>query len=80
VTAALLGVLWHPIGIRLSGEGIDAAIVPLLVGFVAIWLCLVLGGGALHAWASVTWTGVLGSDDPGADGAGLRPQGAPHRP
>jgi hypothetical protein len=79
LTAVLLRVLWHPIGIRLSREGIDAAIVPLLVGFVAIWLCLVLGGGALHAWASVTWTGVLGGDGPRA-AAGPRPQGAPHRP
>jgi hypothetical protein len=79
-TAVLLGVLWHPIGIRLSREGIDAAIVPLLVGFVAIWLCLVLGGGALHAWASVTWTGVLGGYGRRAAGAGPRPQGAPHRP
>ena len=28
----------------------------LLVGFVAIWLCLLLGAGALHAWASAWWS------------------------
>jgi hypothetical protein len=80
VTTALLLVLWQPIAIRLAVEGIDAAVVPLLVGFVAIWLCLVLAGGALHAWTSVTWTGVLGADDARRAGAGPRTQGAPYRP
>ena len=57
--ATLLRVLWAPIGIRLAEAGIDAAVALLLVGFVAIWLCLLLGGGALHAWGSVSWTRVL---------------------
>ena len=57
--ATLLRVLWAPIGIRLAETGIDAAVALLLVGFVAIWLCLLLGGGALHAWGSVSWTRVL---------------------
>jgi hypothetical protein len=26
---------------------------------VSIWLCLVLAGGALHAWGSVSWTRLL---------------------
>lgn len=78
--AVLLGVLWDPIETRLAIGGIDAALAPLLVGFVAIWLCLVLGGGALHAWASVTWTRVLGGRAADADRAGPRTQGAPHRP
>jgi hypothetical protein len=79
VTAVLLSVLWDPIEARLAVRGIDVAGVPLLVGFVAIWLCLVLGGGALHAWASVTWTQVLGGR-PGVDGAAQRAQGDPQRP
>jgi hypothetical protein len=53
----LLRVLWAPIGAHLAaGQGMDAGAVLLLLGFVAAWLCLVLGGGALHAWASAWWT------------------------
>jgi hypothetical protein len=59
----LLAVLWAPIRAGLSGGGIlDLAGVLLLVGFVAIWLCLVLAGGAVHAWASVTATMLLGRE------------------
>lgn len=54
----LLVVLWAPIGERLRG-GIEPATALLLVGFVAVWMCLVLGGGALQAWGSVTWTRIL---------------------
>jgi hypothetical protein len=61
ICAILLRVLWAPIGIRLADGGIDVAAALLLVGFVAIWLCLLLGGGALHAWGSVSWTRVLGT-------------------
>jgi hypothetical protein len=59
LAALLLGVLWAPIRVRLeSGRiGIDVAL--LLVGFVAIWLCLVLAGGALHAWSATTWSRLL---------------------
>ena len=57
---ALLGVLWAPIGERLdAGAGFGAAEAALLVGFVAIWLCLVLVGGALHAWGVVSWRRIL---------------------
>jgi hypothetical protein len=59
LAAVLLRVLWAPVGVRLEGEGIGLAAMLLLVGFVAIWLCLVLGGGALHAWGSAAWTRVL---------------------
>ncbi|CAN5268907.1 hypothetical protein BH23CHL9_BH23CHL9_01000 [soil metagenome] len=58
-SAVLLATLWTPIGARLTRDGFDLATSLLLVGFVAIWLCLVLAGGALHAWGSVTWTAVL---------------------
>jgi hypothetical protein len=54
----LLSVLWAPIGVRLR-DGIEAATVLLLVGFVAIWICLVLGGGAVQAWGSAAWNGIL---------------------
>lgn len=59
VSATLLRVLWAPIGVQLETAGMDLVVALLLVGFVAIWLCLVLGGGALHAWGSLAWTGVL---------------------
>ena len=80
VSALLLSVLWRSIDARLAVGGMDAALVPLLVGFVAIWLCLVLGGGALHAWASLTWTLVLDGRRLGTHGAGCRVHGDPHRP
>ena len=75
----LLGVLWAPIGLRLAGGSIDPAAVPLLVGFVAIWLCLLLGGGALHAWGSLTWTRVLAAPARGGGRAGRHAPGDPHR-
>jgi hypothetical protein len=59
VATVLLRVLWAPIEARLSEEGFGVAVVLLLLGFVAIWLCLVLAGGALHAWGSVSWTRLL---------------------
>ena len=63
LAGSLLAVLWAPIRAGLSGGGIlDLAGVLLLVGFVAIWLCLVLAGGAVHAWASVTATMLLGRE------------------
>lgn len=77
--AVLLRVLWAPIGERLVHGGIDASAALLLVGFVAIWLCLVLGGGALHAWGSVTWTGVLGTRVSG-EGRSPEPMETIYRP
>jgi hypothetical protein len=67
LAAILLRVLWAPIDQRLALDGIDLAAGLLLVGFVAIWLCLVLAGGALHAWGSVSWTRVLEVTAPGAE-------------
>ena len=59
----LLSVLWAPIGAQLeAGGGIDVATGLLLVGFVAIWLCLVLAGGALNAWSAATWSRLLATD------------------
>ena len=60
LAALLLAVLWDPIGAQLEAGGdFDVATGLLLVGFVAIWLCLLLAGGALHAWSATTWTGLL---------------------
>jgi hypothetical protein len=73
----LVGVLWAPIGLGLgNGEPIDATVALLLVGFVAIWLCLVLAGGALHAWGSATWWTLL-ERRPLTDRAAGRQQEAP---
>jgi hypothetical protein len=58
-TIVLLRVLWAPIERRLAEEGFGLASLGLLVGFIAIWLCLILAGGALHAWGSVSWTRLL---------------------
>jgi hypothetical protein len=53
----LLRVLWAPIGVALGeGRAITSGAPLLLVGFVAIWLCLVLAGGALHAFAAAWWS------------------------
>jgi hypothetical protein len=57
---ALLRVLWLPIGQAAArGALLDAAWVVLLVGFVAIWICLIAAGGALHAAISGWWTEAL---------------------
>jgi hypothetical protein len=67
----LLSVLWAPIGTALVGGRIDFATGLLLVGFVAIWLCLVAAGGALQAWSAETWSRLLATDwrptEPGRD-------------
>ena len=59
VGAVLLRVLWAPVGVLLAGGERGALTIGLLVGFVAIWLCLVLVAGALHAWASAGWSLLL---------------------
>lgn len=57
VTWGLLRLLWIPIG-RHAQDGtlLTPVSVALLVGFVAIWLCLVAGAGVLHAWSSAWWS------------------------
>ena len=66
--ALLLGVLWAPIGTQLAiGGGFEIGTGLLLLGFVAIWLCLVLAGGALHAWSAATWSRLLATDPPRKD-------------
>lgn len=61
----LLGVLWAPIGKDLGVIGaFDLRSGLLLVGFVGVWLCVVLGGGALHAWSAATWSTLVATDAP----------------
>jgi hypothetical protein len=53
----LLSVLWSPIDALLAaGFGLEPGTALLLVAFVAVWLCLVVGGGVLQAWTSIWWT------------------------
>ena len=64
--AILLGVLWAPIGARLeSGGQIDFGTGLLLLGFVAIWLCVLLAGGAVHAWSAATWSRLIATEPSG---------------
>jgi hypothetical protein len=59
---ALLRVLWAPISVELAaGQLVSVQALLLLVGFVAIWLALVLAFGALHAWVSTLWSLELGA-------------------
>jgi hypothetical protein len=61
----LLRILWSPVSLQL-GEGQlgGPQTLLLLVGFVAIWLCLLIGIGALHVWASAWWTLALEPERP----------------
>ena len=55
--ALLLRVLWAPIHEALvEGRPMTSGAPLLLVGFVAIWLCLVLAGGAVHAFVAAWWS------------------------
>lgn len=56
VTIALLGVLWLPIGDALdTGRLATPETLLLLLGFVAIWLGLLLVAGAVHVAVSAWW-------------------------
>lgn len=56
VSWGLLTILWRPIG-EAIGPGLlgSPQVLVLLVGFVAIWLSLLLAAGALHAFVSAWW-------------------------
>ena len=64
MTWALLWLLWMPIGRHAQDGTLFSPIsLVLLVGFVAIWLCLVAGAGILHAWSSTWWSLAPGEAD-----------------
>jgi hypothetical protein len=60
---ALLRVLYAPIGGDLDAGGLlMPGTIGLLLAFVAIWLTLLLAGGALHTWSSAWWNAELSRD------------------
>ena len=70
LSTLVLVVLWKPIRLALdAGELATPSTILLLVGFTAIWLCLLLAGGALNAWASAWWS--FGLDRPAAKERGV---------
>ncbi|MGZ6255704.1 MAG: hypothetical protein ACXWMB_01640, partial [Candidatus Limnocylindria bacterium] len=69
LAVVLLRGLWPPIASELGrGQLVSPPALLLLVGFVAIWLVIVLAFGALHVWVSTWW-----SLEMGADGEAARP-------
>jgi hypothetical protein len=73
---ALLRLLWDPIQRHLAGkQPFSLVSLPLLVGFVAVWLALVLAAGVLHAWVSAWWSLELTSTivDPSVAGEEVAP-------
>lgn len=57
LAVALLRVLWAPIGADLgSGDLVSPTALLLLVGFVSIWLAVILAFGALHVLFSTWWS------------------------
>jgi hypothetical protein len=56
VTAAILAVLWKPLQPRLAGGSLtEPTTLVLLLGFVWIWLVLVIMAGVVQAWISAWW-------------------------
>jgi hypothetical protein len=56
VTAVTLAVLWEPLARRLAGAGLtEPTTLVLLLGFVWIWLVLVIMAGVVQAWISAWW-------------------------
>lgn len=67
LTTALLRVLWAPIGSGLdAGRLATPETILLLLGFVAIWLALLLASGALHVGVSAWWALELAHDGRGS--------------
>jgi hypothetical protein len=63
LAVVLLRILWSPIAAELGrGQLLSPSALLLLVGFVAIWLVIVLAFGALHVWVSTWWSLEMGSD------------------
>lgn len=62
LTFGLLRLLWPPIGLGL-GDGLRSRpeTVLLLLGFVAVWLGLLLAAGALHVAISAWWAMEVGT-------------------
>ncbi|MGH2488615.1 MAG: hypothetical protein ACRDFR_03230, partial [Candidatus Limnocylindria bacterium] len=56
MTAIVLDVLWRPLSARMAAGGLAEPSTPiLLLGFVWIWLVLVILAGVIQAWIAVWW-------------------------
>jgi hypothetical protein len=66
-TALVLLALWIPLGGRLAdGQLSEPSTAVLLLGFIWIWLVLVILAGVVQAWISAWWTSALGPESGGA--------------
>lgn len=62
LTGGMLAVMWHPLADRLATGGLaQPTTVILLLGFVWIWLVLVVICGVVQAWTSAWWQAELGA-------------------
>jgi hypothetical protein len=65
LTAALLDLLWQPLAARLADGGLaQLTTALLLLGFVWIWLVLVVLAGIGQAWTSAWWNAELVEEEP----------------
>lgn len=75
LAVVLLRALWSPIGADLrGGQLVSPTALLLLVGFVAIWLSVILAFGALHVWFSAWWSLEIGEPDGGGAPSPLEAQ------
>jgi hypothetical protein len=63
LTAAILALLWRPLSTRLADVGpIEPSTAVLLLGFVWIWLVLVILAGVGQAWTTAWWSAELDAE------------------
>jgi hypothetical protein len=63
LTASILALLWRPLATRLADVGpVEPSTAILLVGFVWIWLVLVILAGAGQAWTAAWWSAELDAE------------------
>ncbi len=63
VTAAILALLWRPLSTRLADVGpVEPSTAVLLLGFVWIWLVLVILAGVGQAWTTAWWSAELDAE------------------
>lgn len=67
MTGLVLVALWIPLGERLAdGHLLELSTAVLLLGFIWIWLVLVILAGVVQAWISAWWTSALGAETGGS--------------
>jgi hypothetical protein len=63
LTAVVLGLLWRPLATRLADVGpVEPSTATLLLGFVWIWLVLVIVAGVGQAWTAAWWSAELDAE------------------